>query len=205
MTSNAGQTIHLLLEKARKGCRNSTGELLETYRSYLRLVARLQLDGVLQDKVSPSDIVQATYLQAQKGIVAFHGSSEGELIAWLRKILASQLATEIRRYTTQARNVKLERQLNQRVDQSSMQLAAMFTGNAETPSQEVMRRERSVILAQALEQLPDDYQRVIVLRHFKSYRFQEIAEEMDRTLDSVKSIWRRAIIQLRGLLGDELH
>lgn len=175
------------------------------YRSYLQLVAGLQMDGVLQDKVSPSDVVQATYLQAQKGMNAFRGTSEGELMAWLRKILASQLATEIRRYTTQARNVKLERQLNQRVDQSSMQLAAMLPGNEETPSKELIRRERSVILAQALERLPDDYQRVIVLRHFKSYRFQEIAEELDRTLDSVKSMWRRAIMQLRKLIGDELH
>ena len=167
------------------------------------MIATLQLGRQLQDKFSPSDVVQATFLQAQKGIREFDGVTERELAAWLRKILVTQLVSEIRRYSTKARDVKLERNVHRKIDQSSVLLARLCAANLETPSQLAMKHERGVVLAGALDQLPDHYRQVIVLRHLKSYRFEEVAQEMKQSVDSVKSIWRRAIGRLRDLIGDE--
>lgn len=191
------------MSDAQSGCKQSLGSLLEIYRSYLRLIASLQLDRQLQDKLSPSDVVQATFLQAQKAFNGFDGNSEKELMAWLRKILVSQLLTEVRKYSTLARNVKLERQLNQQLAHSSTLLAGTLAAKVDTPSQTAIKRERAVLLADALARLPDEYREVIVLRHLKVYRFSEVAEEMGKSVDSVKSIWRRAISRLRTLIGDD--
>lgn len=191
-----------MIEQARSGSVVALGKLLELYRSYLRLIAQLQAGEQLQAKFSPSDLIQATFLQAQRGFRDFHGNSEGELITWLRKILASQLAMEVRRYATRARNVRLERRMHLEMEQSSIMLNAILVARGNSPSHSAMRRERAVLLADALAKLPDDYRNIIVMRHLQGRSFADIAAHENRSLDSVKSVWRRAIGKLRGMLGD---
>ncbi|MCA9190150.1 MAG: sigma-70 family RNA polymerase sigma factor [Planctomycetales bacterium] len=190
-----------MIALARTGSQDALGQLLEFYRSYLRLIASLQISEKLQAKVSPSDLIQATFLQAGKGFAEFQGHSEGELMAWLRKILASQLAMEVRRYATDRRNIQLERQMHVEVDQSSV-LLNFLAARGTTPSQSVMRRERAVLLADALDKLPRDYRDIIVQRHLKGLSFADIAQLTNRSVDSVKSAWRRAILKLRESLGN---
>ena len=156
------------------------------------------------EKFSPSDIVQGTFLQAHRRFTEFQGGTERELIAWLRKILASHMGMEIRKYTARARDVRVERRLQQQLDQSSLVLAGVFSASTESPSQTASRRERAVILANALSQLPANYREVIVLRHLRAYRFSEVAAEMNQSVDSVRAMWRRAIKRLRELLGDNV-
>lgn len=199
MSRTSAADLTQLISQARAGSQDALGQLLELYRSYLRLIVSLQIGEKLQAKVSPSDIVQATFLQAGKGFTAFRGNSEGELMSWLRNILASQLVTELRRYATYQRDVNRERQLHVQVDQSSVLLNGLAAGGA-SPSHSAMRRERAVLLADALAQLPEDYRKIIVQRHLKGSSFADIARSTDRSVDSVKSAWRRGIKKLRESL-----
>jgi RNA polymerase sigma-70 factor (ECF subfamily) len=57
-------------------------------------------------------------------------------------------------------------------------------------------------LAEAIERLPAPYRGVIVLRHLEGLSFADVARKLDRTEDSVKNIWFRALRHLRGMLGD---
>lgn len=204
MQSYSSYELRDLIAKAKLGCRDSLGELLSIYRTYLGLVASVQMNQALQGKVSKSDLVQATFLQAQKGIAKFVGHSERELLAWLRKILISQLLKELRHYSTRGRNLELERKLYAQSEQSSVMLGSMLVAPGRSPSGTAMRRERSVLLADALAAMPEDYREVIVLRHLKSLPFPEVAETTGRTIDSVKGIWRRAITHLRMELGSRI-
>src|SRR5689334_22868117 len=72
-----------LLALARTGDGPSLGELLELYRGYLSLLARMQIGRRLQGKVDAADLVQDTFLDAHRGWANFRGTSEGELLAWL--------------------------------------------------------------------------------------------------------------------------
>src|ERR1041385_7574348 len=89
-----------LLLGARRGGREALGKLLEFYRHYLHLLARTQVDLHLQRRASPSDLVQETLLDAVRDFPRFSGSTEGDLLAWLRRILLHNVGRLIEREVT---------------------------------------------------------------------------------------------------------
>jgi RNA polymerase sigma-70 factor (ECF subfamily) len=202
MSLSADQTPEQLLFLARAGSRSALGQLLEMYRNYLTLLARLQIDRRLRGKVDAADLVQETFLEAHRDFGQFRGMSEPELVGWLRQILVSNLANLVRRYLgTQGRDVRLERDLSVAVDESSRVLDRALAAPGSTPSQQAARREQAVLLADCLDRLSADYREVLILRHLEGLGFPEVADRMGRTLDSVKKLWARALAQLRGTLG----
>jgi RNA polymerase sigma-70 factor (ECF subfamily) len=193
-----------LLARARRGGEAAFGELLELYRNYLQLLARAQIGRRLQSKVDPSDLVQETFLAAHRDFDGFRGTTEGELVTWLRQILAARLADLVRRnLKAKARDVRLERRLAQELDTSSQALENGLAKQQLSPSEQAYRREQAVLLADALKTLPSEYEEVIILRHLEGLRFPEIARRLGRSLDSVEKLWVRALARLRRTLGSE--
>src|SRR5262249_40994239 len=155
-----------LLIRAQAGDPDMFGLLMERYRPYLSLLARVEIGRHLRSKLDSSDLVQETFLEAHRHFDRFQGLDEGQFVYWLRQILAGRLAVQLRRYLgTQARDVRLEQQLTDSLDRSASGLQALPAAALSTPSQQADRHEQGVLLAQALERLPEDYRDVIVLRH----------------------------------------
>jgi len=180
------------------------GTLLELYRGYLTLLARLQLGRRLQGKADPADLVQDTFLEAHQNWGRFRGTTEGEFLHWLRRILAAQIADLMRRFLgTRRRDVRLERELAAELDRSSDILDGGLLAKQDSPSHQVAQREQGVLLANMLAGLPDDYREVLILRHLEGLTFPEVAQRMGRTLDAVKSLWTRALGRLRHSLNGE--
>lgn len=194
-----------LLRAARGGDGEALGRLLELYRGYLALLARLQIDHRLQGKMDASDVIQETFLQAHRSFGEFRGYSEGELIEWLRRILGTRLANLVRHfYGTQRRDVRLERQLDQQLDRSS-RAAGDLVQSQTSPSQNAARREQAVLLADALKRLAADHREVILLHHLEGLTFAEAAQRMGRSVGSIEKLWVRALAALRRSLGGEDH
>jgi RNA polymerase sigma-70 factor (ECF subfamily) len=192
-----------LLRRARDGEEDALGSLLEQYRSYLALLARVQISRRLQGKVDAADLVQETFLEAHRGFARFQGTTEKELVCWLRQILAANLADLVRRYlVAQRRDVRLERELLVDVDHSSQALGEVLVAGHSSPSQQAARREQAVLLAEALARLPEHYREVLILHHLEGLSFPEVGRRLGRSLDSVKNVWTRALARLRRSLGD---
>jgi RNA polymerase sigma-70 factor, ECF subfamily len=202
MDADASSPERLLLQ-ARAGEPLALGKLLELYRSYLSLLARLQIGRRLQGKVDAADLVQDTFLGAHQGWGRFRGTTEGELLSWLRRILAARTADLMRHYLgSQRRDVRLERELAAELEQSSQDLDGGLLAKEDSPSKQVARREQGVILADALALLPEDYREVLILRHLEGLTFPEVAQRLGRTLDAVKKVWTRALVRLRRSLKE---
>jgi RNA polymerase sigma-70 factor (ECF subfamily) len=194
-----------LLHLARSGDGPTLGRLLELYRPYLVILARVQIGRRLQGKVDASDVVQETFLGAARDFRQFRGTTEQELLGWLRQVLASVLANLVRHYQgTQRRDVRLERQLTVELEQSSHALDRNLVAAQSSPSRQAIRREQSVLLAEALGRLPQVWRELLILRHLEGLSFPEVARRLGRTVDSVKKQWPRALASLRRLLGGEM-
>jgi RNA polymerase sigma-70 factor (ECF subfamily) len=202
VTSAVGVDPEQLIERARAGDSQALGQLLELYRNYLTLLARLHLHRRLQSKVDPTDLVQESFLKAHRHYAQFRGHSEVELVGWLRQILVLNMANLVRHYYgTQGRNVRLECELADELERSSQVWNRGLVAKLSSPSQRAARREEAVLLADALAKLPADYRELIVLRHLQGLPFAEVARRMRRSVDSVEKLWVRALARLRRLLG----
>jgi RNA polymerase sigma-70 factor, ECF subfamily len=171
---------------------------LERYRSWLGLLARLQVEPRFRAKFDPSDIVQQTMLEAVQDWPKFRGSTEAELAAWLRQILAHVLLHEMRRFGgAQRRDVDREVSLEQALAESSRRLGEALASPGSSPSERASRQELELRLADALARLPADYAEVILLRNVEGLSHDEIAERMGRGVGAVRMLWVRALARLR--------
>lgn len=191
-----------LLHQARAGDSEALGRLLDLYRQYLRLLARMQISRRLQGKLDPSDLVQEAFLDAHRHFADFRGTSESQLLRWLRRILAAKIADQWRRYLgAKQRDLRQEQAIAADLDRSSALLGGGLAASIASPSQQASQREQAVLLADALSRLPDHYRDVLVLRHLEGLPFAQVALRMGRSLDSVEKLWLRALGRLRELMG----
>lgn len=196
------KSMSSLIQSAQKGDQRSIGELLQEYRQYLTVLAATQLEQRLRPRVSPSDVVQETMLRAHKNFGQFRGTSEPQLLAWLRQILVNNLANFVEQHMLAARrDVRREVSIDQMrtsLEESSVQLAALIPCNCNSPSSMVERREEAVELANRLSQLPPDYRKVLVLRNLQGQSFEKVAQQTNRSEGAARMLWLRAIERLRS-------
>jgi len=204
---NPSQSPESLLLSARVGVVDSMGVLLQLYGNYLKLLATTQLDAKLRSRVSPSDVVQETLLEAHRDFPTFRGSTEPELLAWLRRILLNNLGKLVEQHiVTEKRDIRREYSLeraHERWERSSVNLRNELVGDGPTPSAAFEQLEASRVLADQVAELPDDYRTVIVKRHLEGLPFKEIAEQMGRSPGAVRMLWLRAIDILRERFREE--
>lgn len=190
-----------LIASARAGEPDALGRLLERYRPYLTLLARVQIGRRLQSKADADDVVQDAFLEAHRAFPRFEGSTEPTLTRWLRQVLAGQLAHLVRRYFgARARSLGLEQSLCADLDSSSGVLAGGLAAGGPSPSEEARRRERAVLVADVLGRLPEDYREVVTLRQLEGLPFADIAARMGRTVDSIQKLWVRGLGALKDAL-----
>lgn len=196
-----------MISRARLGDMSTVGALLQIYRNYLLVLAATQIENRIQPRVSPSDVVQETMLRAHKNFGQFRGTTEAELLAWLRQILVNNLAKFVEQHLLAARRdvrreVSMER-LGAALEQSTMQLAALLPADSKSPSMAVEQREEAVLLADRLAQLPPSYREVLVLRNLQGLPFEEVAERIGRSVGATRMLWLRAIEKLRTVYRSE--
>ncbi|MEM7315225.1 MAG: sigma-70 family RNA polymerase sigma factor, partial [Planctomycetota bacterium] len=178
MNSEPRDTSEQLVElivRAREGSADAMGELVESCRPYLLLIANQELDRGLQAKLGASDIVQETLLQARRDIATFKGNSQKELIAWLRQILLHEV-TDTRRhfYDTVKRDARREQAMPN--DHSILEHPAEFSSRRLTPSSEATVREEAIALRAAIATMPPESIEVIKLRNWRQLSWPEIGQ-----------------------------
>jgi RNA polymerase sigma-70 factor (ECF subfamily) len=189
-----------LIRAIRGGSEEAAGRLLECYRPYLTMLARLRAKGTLQQRFDDSDLVQETLVQVHRGLAGFQGTTEAEFTAWMRRILASVSAKHVRHHKQQRRDATLELRLSDGFDNSSNMIGQSLVAFNSSPSEQSIKRERAVILAWALSQLPPDYREALVANRLEGLTIAQTAERMGRSVDSIQKLLARGLLELRRML-----
>ncbi len=173
---------------------------LNAYYQYLLLLAEVHLDPRLVRKLDASDVVQQTLLEAYEQRGQFRGQTEAELAAWLRQILAHNLADALRGFRRAKRDVARERSLEDAVDHSSARLEAWLAAEQSSPSQRAEKHEQAIRLASALAELPDAQREALILQHWHGQTLDEIGRQLDRSRAAVAGLLKRGLKRLRLLM-----
>jgi RNA polymerase sigma-70 factor (ECF subfamily) len=175
----------------------------QQYRSYLYLLARSHIGRRNQARLDPSDIVQQTLLDAHQKQSQFRGTSEAELMGWLRQILANNLADAVRGLARAKRDVSRERPLDQELDDSFTRVDGWLAAVQSSPSQQAVRAEELIRLADALTGLPLAQREAIVLHHLQGLPLAEVGQQLEKSPAAVAGLLHRGLKRLREVLGSD--
>ncbi len=174
---------------------------LEQFRPYLRLLVEQQAGPRLRDNADLSGVVQETLFEAHHELVRGVSVASEQRLAWLRRILANNLADAARRLSAEKRDVGRLVSLQQSLEQSSRQLDYWLA--VELPSTSPLERdEQTLRLAAALSRLPDGQREAVTLHYLSGMTVAEVADRLGRTRDAAAGLIRRGIRQMRVELGN---
>jgi len=163
-------------------------QLLERFRSYLYVVAKLRLKGEQQKRVDASAIVRLTLQDAARQSERLHGSKPGETAVWLRRILAHHLGSAFR---------ALHRESADGTGVSVPNAGSQADDCPASPGDPAIR------LAEALVQLPDDQREAVLLQYWHGLTLSEIGDRLERPPAAVARLLRCGLTRLRELLDDQ--
>lgn len=178
------------LDRARQGDREAQAELLESFRPYVRVVARALGADRIQRRVDDSDLVQDALLEAHRSFGRFRGTQVAELVAWLRQVAIRSVGHALRHHLATGKR-----------DAGREQPVASASGlrdeSGSSPSAVAMRHEAAARVAEQVARLPEDMQQVVLGRHVDDLSYDEIAERLGRSNDAVRALYTRALRRLR--------
>jgi RNA polymerase sigma-70 factor (ECF subfamily) len=180
---------HLLVEQARKGEKNAFRQLVELYKVKIyRLAYDLTGNGM-----DAEDLSQDVFLKAYRSLDKFRG--DAKFGTWLYRITVN---TCLDHRSKKSLSMITPITITQHEDDSSPLEQA---GSSILPDRAA---EASLIqnnIERALEQLTPREKTVFMLRHYHDLPLKEIAETLDISLGSVKTLLFRAIRRLQNELS----
>jgi RNA polymerase sigma-70 factor (ECF subfamily) len=185
--------------------RNMTNETrpdIERFRSHLRLLAEIELNPRLRAKEDVSDIVQQSLLDAHKDLATYRGTTDAELLAWLKTILSRNVWNLARHYRTQKCDLRREFSVKDRLEQSSARIENFLAGEQTSPSQRAVNNEQIQKLADGLAGLLEAERTAVLLKHFQAWSLADISEHIGRPIDAVAGLLKRGLKKLRKHMQD---
>ena len=181
-----------LIERLRAGESQATEMLMERFAGAAYRVAY----GITRNAADAEEVVQDVFVSIARTLARFEGRAA--LWTWLYRVVTNA-ALNKRRGKRREVEVFLEDALpafkadgHREGDRGF--LLADWSG---TPESELIARERSVALHEALDRLPEAYRAVIVLRDVEGRSTEDAAEILGETIGTVKSRLHRARMALR--------
>jgi RNA polymerase sigma-70 factor (ECF subfamily) len=183
------------LQRALQGDQQALGDLLDSFRGYVNVIARTLGSERLQGRVGSSDMIQDALTEAFRSFPSFRGTTVEELTAWLRQIALRTARRTLRDHVGAGKRA-LDR------EQAMAKLSGLLIASEPSPSGKAAEKEQSDRLGQALASLPEDMLEVVLGRHLDELAHAEIAQRMNRSEAAVRVLYVRAVRRLRELCED---
>jgi RNA polymerase sigma-70 factor (ECF subfamily) len=191
-----------LLNRLGQGDQQALGALFSAHGDRLRRMVDFRLDARLRGRVSTSDILQESYIDALKRLPHFQADPDVPFFIWLRTVTIQRLIQVHRQHLgAQARDAAREIQLGHggAVEASSERMAELI-GDITSPSQAAHRGEVTARLRETLDRLDPIDREVLAPRHFEELSNREVAALLGIRTAAASKRYVRAIKRLRDIL-----
>lgn len=205
MNSSESALVAELLERLNDHDSDALGELFSHFHQRLKTIAKFRLDHRLKGRVSDSDVIQETYIDAAKRIEHFLKKPDMPVFVWLRLLLNQHLTNLHREHLqTQKRDARKEISLDQPAisENTSLAIAAHLVGRGSSPSRALSRAEQISVMEKALNEMKPLDQEIIAMRHFEELSNSETAQALGINQVTASSRYLRAMRRLREILAN---
>jgi RNA polymerase sigma-70 factor (ECF subfamily) len=180
----------------------AVNQALEEFRAYLDTLTWIQINPRLQSKISRSDVVAKTLVEAWKDLDRILALDVEGRKRWLRRMLLNNLREEIDRYLTDKRNVHRELSLDAAAAESSCRIDKSLAADDASPSDQLAQQELELQIVEALAQLDVRQRKALILQKYHRWTLAEIAEHLGCTTGAVAGLHAAGLKKLRQYLPD---
>ena len=166
-------------------------------RPYERSVYVMAL-SYMKNAADAEDVAQEAFVRAFRKLSSFR--AESKFSTWLISITLNEARTRLRSQAL----VRME-PLDQLPDEDKGISPALLRDWREIPSEAVERDEVRVLIQRAVEQLPEIYRQVFLLRDVEELTINETAEALNISIPTVKVRLHRARMMLQKQLAPQLR
>jgi RNA polymerase sigma-70 factor, ECF subfamily len=188
------RSIEELLVAARQCESEALGELTERYRGYLIC----HVDQRLRRRVpgyDAADIVQDALMRVVHGFDGFQGTTEHQFSAWLHTILHHRLADLCRKKQIPIATLALPAAAEE------TSVAWDPVASSTSPSRQVARGERALLLCDAVQKLPEKERLAVQMRHLEGLPLDVISQQMDCSYQAAAKHIHNGLKRLRTELN----
>jgi RNA polymerase sigma-70 factor (ECF subfamily) len=175
---------------------------LQRIRAYLETLTFIQIDPRLRGKVSWSNIIQNTMIEAWRILERLEAMESEDQKRFLRRMLLNNLKEDIDRFLAQCRDVRREKSIEHAAWGSSIRVRSWIDAEESTPSKILIKHEEELRVVEALAQLPERQRQAVILKHYHGCKLVEIAEYLGCTIKAAAGLHARGLANLRKLLAD---
>jgi RNA polymerase sigma-70 factor (ECF subfamily) len=154
--------------------------------------------SILRDDAEAEDAVQEGYLLAYRAMDRFRG--DAKLSTWLVRIVANEAIGRVRKRGRSAEVIQLDGDSSTGYDAEG----GMNESRPEQPEQSARRAETRRLLEAKIDELPDAFRTVFVLRAVEEFSVEETAAALDIPEATVRTRFFRARSLLREALSREI-
>jgi len=192
--------LERLVREAVAGDAAARERLVAGHLPGLRAYVRLRLNPTLRAKESCSDVVQSICREVVENLGRFEYRGEASFRLWLYRSALNKIIDKQRYWLADRRDPGRERAQDPR-DSRSRVLSDSYA-TITTPSRVAMDREGVARIESAFDRLPDRYRAVILLSRIVGLPHREIARQMGKTEQATRTLLRRALVRLAGILDE---
>ncbi|MCA9320926.1 MAG: sigma-70 family RNA polymerase sigma factor [Planctomycetes bacterium] len=189
--------IRELIQRSQGGDEAALATLIERYRERIKGLVRHRLGDGLRHHLDSSDIVQSVCFDAMRGIEALEQQDEEGLVHWLARVTENTIRDRYRYFDAGKRKSPVA------PPDADLPTVSRCEGEVPTPSRVVGRLEQMDALLSALERIPEDYRRIIVLTRIEGKSHDEAAAIMGRTSKAARMLLARARARLLEALDSD--
>lgn len=179
-----------LISRALDGDEHAYAEIMARYRNQLYHL----MYKMVRNREEAEDLVQEAFLKAFRALASFN--EEFAFSTWLYKIAVNNCIDFLRKRRLQTYSY------DKPIEAKDGKLRREYADSDLTPDKRLLSTEKTRIINQAIDELPEKYHVVIVLRHREELSYEDIAACLDLPLGTVKArIFRAREMLKRKLKG----